>query len=779
MKLDYSHITIAQIIGAEIEGNSSVQLSSVSIDTRSIVDGSQTLFFCLKGKRDGIDFIKDAYEKGCRAFVVQQSSPIKKFADAVYLKVENPLISLQLLAQHHRESFNYPIIGVAGSSGKTIIKEWLYHFLRDEYHIVRSPKSFNSQIGVALSLLEMQDHHTLAIIESGISQVGEMDTLSKMIQPDFGVFTNLGVAHDEGFSSRSEKFAEKGKLFAKSKWVVSKNYTFDTAKNVNWENSEIQVFKTSGSTQISVKDYGLFEVNTTSQIKLDNLCNVLMVLRELNYPVNKIQFKLNILPEVIMRMETVDGKNNNTLINDAYNMDMDGLEQALIQQKEVAGDRKRVVVLAFNETFNGDLTEIHTQLNRFNPHQVLLCSKIRSTNFLSFDEVYETLQKTENSVVLFKGSYKAGLSPVINNLSLKHHQTYLEINKQALRQNLTFFRSLIKPETKLLVMVKASSYGSGSKEMSEFLEHEGVDYLGVAFADEGIDLRKTGISLPILVMNAHPSAFDDIIRHNLEPAIFSIDQLDEFTRTLILHEKTGYPVHIKVETGMNRLGFVENEIDELLTYIKSQPEIRIKSVYSHLAESDNPDKTFTFEQINRFKTYVGRIQSELNYRIDSHICNTSGIVNYPEAHFNLVRLGIGLFGVGKAPELQNALQLKTHISKINILKPSESIGYNREYRSTKEEKIAVLPVGYADGIRRVFGNEKAHVLINNQPATIVGNVCMDMCFVNVTGLDVEINQEVEIFGDTHSINLWADWAETIPYEILTSISQRVKRVWIG
>lgn len=779
MKLNYSHIDIARFAGAQTEGGTSVQISSVSIDTRSIVDGSNTLFVCLKGKRDGADFIDDAYKKGCRAFVVQQNSSFKKYADAVYLKVDNPLLALQLLAQHHRESFSYPVIGITGSAGKTIVKEWLYHFLRDEYHVVRSPKSFNSQIGVALSLLEMQKHHTLAIIEAGISQVGEMDALREMIQPNYGIFTNLGVAHEEGFSSRSEKLAEKAKLFVKSEWVVSKNYCFDSTQNINWENSEIQLSKSSGSTQLSVKNYGQFEVNFTTQTKLENLCNVLMVLRELNYPVEKIQHKLNLLPEVVMRMETVAGKNNNTLINDAYNMDMDGLEHALIQQKEVAGDRKRIVVLAFNEFFKGNLTEIHIQLNRFQPHQILLCSKNKTDNFLSFDEVYEILQQAEDSVILFKGSHKSGLTSVINNLSLKHHQTYLEINKQALRHNLTFFRGLIKKETKLLVMVKASSYGSGSKEMAEFLAHEGVDYLGVAFADEGIDLRKTGISLPILVMNAHPSAFDDIIRSNLEPAIFSVDQLDEFTRTLILHEKTGYPVHIKVETGMNRLGFVENEIDELLTYIKSQPEIRVKSVYSHLAESDNVDKTFTFEQIKRFEKYVNRIQSELNYRIDSHICNTSGIVNYPEAHFNMVRLGVGLFGVGQATELQNALQLKTHISKINTLKAGETIGYNREFKLTKEEKIAVLPVGYADGIRRVFGNEKAHVLINNQSAPIVGNVCMDMCFVNVTGLDVEINQEVEIFGDTHSINLWADWADTIPYEILTSISQRVKRVWVG
>jgi Alr-MurF fusion protein len=778
MNLHYSYTELASVFGTHCQGVSEGVITRVSIDTRSIVFGDETLFFALKGKRNGADFINEAYKKGCRAFVLDSDTHLNELKDACYFIVKNPLIALQGLASYHRKRFQIPVLGITGSAGKTITKEWLYHFLRDKYTVIRSPKSYNSQIGVALSVLELKENHTFALFEAGISQPNEMHALREMIQPTFGLFTGIGSAHSDGFADDYEKRKEKEILFSTCEWVVSKEILDNSIPLVNWDSIQVETDKETSLTHIKISDYGSFTFKGGASFQLNNIVNVLLVLKQLDYPACEIQYKLNTLPEVIMRMEMVTGKNENTLINDAYNMDMDGLENALAYQQQLAGSKKRIVVLGFGDRFDIDLEEVKDLVKRFKIETLYLCGSNSTEKFRSYKEVEEDLLGIQNSVILFKGTYQSGIAPLIHNLSRNNNQTFLEINKQSLRHNLTFFKSILQPNTKLMVMVKASSYGSGSKEMAAFLAGEGVDYLGVAFADEGIDLRKTGITLPILVMNAHSSSFDDVIRYELEPAIFSIDQLDSFTRALIFHNKTNYPIHIKVETGMNRLGFVETEMDQLIAYIKAQPEVRIQSVYSHLAESENSDQSFTTQQIHRFTRYANQLENELNYKIDRHICNTSGIVNYPEAHFELVRLGIGLFGIGTRPELKNVLQFKTHISKINQLKIGESLGYNREHVAAKEEQIAVLPVGYADGLRRIFGNQNAHVYINGNYAPIVGNICMDMCFIDVTGLNCFVNQEVELFGNNHSIQKWAKWADTIPYEMLTAISTRVKRIWI-
>lgn len=777
MNLNYSYRELAEVWDVEIP-QATGQIHSVSIDTRSLTEGNGVLFFCLKGKRNGIDFVREAYEKGCCTFVVAGTDSIPALEGAVFFVVPDVLRALQKLAVFHRRQFDLPVIGITGSAGKTIVKEWLYHFLRETYKIVRSPKSYNSQIGVALSVLEIAQQHTLGIFEAGISTVGEMKSLEEMIQPTYGVFTALGQAHDDGFESRDQKFREKSRLFLNCSGVVSTDYHFSGEHLKNSNRNEVIVEESGNKTFLQVENYGTFYSGLSGRLELDNLIITLLTLREMNFPSDQVQEKLNSLPEIVMRMETVAGKNGNILINDSYNMDMDGLEYALVRQKEIAGDSKRVVVLGFGEVFRGDINAVRELVGRYSPDVLMLCSKQNREGLLSLEEAEQLLASITEATILFKGSHKSGLAPMINRLSLKHHQTYLEINRSALRNNLGYFKGLIRNGARLMVMVKASSYGSGSREMADFLENEGVDYLGVAFADEGVELRKAGVELPIMVMNTHPAAFDDIIRYRLEPAVFSVKQLDEFTRTLILHEKSSYPVHIKLETGMNRLGFVEEELEEMITYCKSQPEIRMKSVYSHLAESDNPDRSFTQKQIERFVRNANRIQSALNYKVERHICNTSGIVNYPEAHFDMVRLGIGLFGVGKSTELQPAISLKTHISKINRLQPGETLGYNREHVATKEQEVAVLPIGYADGIHRIFGNGKASVWLQGNLAPIIGNVCMDMCFVDVTGMKAAINDEVELFGTHHSINNWATWAGTIPYEILTSLSTRVKRVWL-
>lgn len=753
-----------------------INIQQIYTDTRIMPEGKHALFVCLEAKRQGTDFIPDAYALGCRAFLVPRSytqQPV--FSDACFLQVENALLSLQKIAQAHREKFQYPVIGITGSFGKTMVKEWLYHFLQNDYHVVRSPKSYNSQIGVALSLLQMSSEHNLAVFEAGISQKGEMAALAQMIQPNIGLFTGIGNAHNAGFESHQEKWLEKAQLFASCKKVISCDSNFEGTQNVNWNG--ISTEANGQTTRITVPDYGTFEAPFVLKHQVENLKAILLLLKVLGFPASKIQDKINTLPQIAMRMELVQGKNNKLIINDAYAME--GLDEALAYLKELSFGASKIAFLGFTDDHYLLQDWFQDMLNNAQLDEVVLVSENGAVSgTISLQKAAQKMQQISNAVVLVKGQHGSVISKLIATQIQRSHPTVLEINRQALRNNLTRFKQHLKPDTKLMVMVKAAAYGVGATEMAGFLEREGIDYLGVAFPDEGVNLRKSGVQLPIMVMNSHQSAFLDVIENQLEPAIFSIEQLDEFTSELVRMGISNYPVHIKVETGMNRLGFRSEDLEALCSYLASQPEVRVQSVYSHLAESGNSDRTFTHKQLDLFNKAYVKLQAVLPYTISRHICNTDGIINYPEAHMNMVRLGIGLLGYAKLPELEHALSLSTKISKVNRIHAGESLGYDRSFVANREMEIAVLPIGYADGFRRVFGNGRGFVVVNDQQCAVLGNVCMDMCFVDVTGLNASVGDVVELIGVNVSVYDWSDWTSTIPYEIITALSSRLNRVWV-
>jgi Alr-MurF fusion protein len=782
VKLNYRIPDLVQLVqGSTKAPNLDGQVNRVSIDSRQISNAEGLAFFALSGKREGYNYVHDAYAKGCRIFVLPDSAPEPEFSSisSIVIRVPNVLQALQALAAHHRNQYHGKIIAITGSAGKTMVKEWLYFLLKNKTSVFRSPKSYNSQIGVALSLLELNNHYELAIIEAGVSQQGEMSHLQRMIRPDFGILTHMGSAHNEGFSSLEENLHERAILFSDCQWVVSRFNELNALNNTRRDAETTFTQKSVLTTNIVINGFGEFIAPFSDQIRLENLCTALAAVKQLGYTQDGLHELIANLPNVAMRMEISPGKNDTVLMNDAYNLDMDGLEQALIQQKQLAGDRKRVVVLAFKDT--SESIREHAE-HLIQQYKVDTYHSIEEANVLDAHQAghwMNILLEYPGACLLFKGTHNSGLDVLVNKLKVKHHDTFLEINKAALRNNLKVFRSKLRAGTKLMVMVKASSYGSGSRGMAEFLEQEGVDYLGVAYVDEGVELREAGVSLPIFVMNPRDTAFDEIIANQLEPAIFSLEQLDGFVRQLIAHNLRNYPIHIKLETGMNRLGFREKEIPALLDFLQAQPEVLVKSIYSHLAESDSHDRSYTTQQIARFSSYDEQIANRLGYTYMRHICNTSGILGYPEAHFDMVRLGIGLYGLAEDSQLQNALQLFTHISKVNILQPGETLGYNREHVAKTEERIAVLPIGYADGLHRLHGNGKSSVLIDGKLCKLVGNICMDMCFVDVTDQPLtQVGAQVELFGNNHPIAYWAKQANTIPYEILTSISTRVNRIWV-
>jgi alanine racemase len=776
VKLNYSISELVQMVNGKIQGSSEPRiLRNIYFDTRLFEDGRDALFLCLDAKRKGSSFIPAAYDKGCRTYLVARDTILPEFSDAAFILVDDVQNALQMMAQKHRERFSLPVIGITGSFGKTIVKEWLNHFLKDRYNLIRSPKSYNSQIGVALSVLQMNETHNLALFEVGISKPKEMERLQAMIQPTIGVFTGLGSAHDDGFSSREDKLVEKSLLFKNCPLVISEHFTFVHSENRHW--NIILVDLQADSAKIHVPGYGDFVAPFTESHKLQNLCSVLETLKALNFPKEFISEKITSLPQVVMRMEVIQGKNSNLFINDSYALD--GIPEAISFLQQMATSKAKLMFIGLKEPNEKTLKQLDLLKFDYPDLKILLVSENKIENrTIDFAEASAFLQNTQNTTVLLKGQHGSGISKIIASFILRSHPTVLEISRQALRNNLTHFKKRIRQETKLMVMVKAGAYGVGAQEMSAFLAQEGIDYLGVAFPDEGVNLRKSGVKTPIMVMNTHEASFFDVIQNDLEPAIFSLKQLDDFTAELIRLGKSKYPVHLKIETGMNRLGFRKEDLSALVNFLNSQPEIEVKSVYSHLAESGSSDKSYTRQQLERFDQAVALLQDALPKNVLKHICNTDGIINYPEAHFDMVRLGIGLLGYAKLPGLEHAVSIKTKISKINTIKKGESLGYDRSFIADRDMRIAVLPIGYADGFRRHFGNEKGFVFVENQRCKVLGNVCMDMCFVDVSGINCKENSEVELISENITVYDWAAWAQTIPYEVITSLSSRLNRIWV-
>ncbi|MCB0776744.1 MAG: alanine racemase [Chitinophagaceae bacterium] len=790
----YTAKDIATIINADLHLVNETAVTEIVIDSRKIQSPEQSVYFALNGlSRDGHSFIQDAYDEGVQNFVVSQVIDYKKFPKASFLKVEDTLAALQLLTATHRKRFSIPVIGITGSNGKTIVKEWLFQLLQPEYNIVRSPRSYNSQIGVPLSVWQMNETHTLAIFEAGISRSGEMEKLEKVIQPTIGLFTNIGEAHSEGFTSQEQKLKEKEILFVNARRPASLritaikpegNYSVVTAQNEDHpESTSIRIpFRDNASIQNAVT------------------CWQLMLM--MGYDDEVIKTRMALLEPVNMRLELKKAINGCYVINDSYSADLTSFEIALnFLDQQSSGSGKTVILSDFLQSAIADQELYDKVIAALQKHAIrkVIAIGSRIVKFISIlreegieVEIYDSTDEfidhfrfstLKDEFILVKGARRFGFERIVQELEQKAHGTVMEINLSAIIHNLKEHQEHLKPGTKVMAMVKAFAYGSGGAEIAGILQFHKVDYLGVAYADEGIELRKAGIHLPIMVMNPEENTFESIVEYNLEPELYSLTMLRSFSRFLVSQGLKNYPVHLEIETGMNRLGFSEEEADELAGIIKSTGLIKVKSIFSHLVASEEPElDTFTLEQAEKFSSIAGRIQKYLDYNILIHIANSAAAIRHPELQMDMIRLGIGLYGIDNTRsdklKLQTVTTLKSTVAQIKNIKKGESVSYNRRTIMEKDSVIATIRIGYADGYPRRLGNAKGFVVIKGKLVPVAGTVCMDMLMADITGIEnVNEGDEVIIFGDQLPVTELADWAGTIPYEIMTGISQRVKRVY--
>jgi alanine racemase len=801
------------IIKAQWIGQNDVAvIDYISIDSRSLQNDANTLFFALTGpNHDGHKYLDELIVKGVRYFVVSQIPEALK-DKANFLLVENTLEALQKMAAYYRSLFEFPIIGITGSNGKTIVKEWLNFLLSPDYNIIRSPKSYNSQVGVPLSILGINENHNLGIFEAGISMTNEMEKLQKIIRPTLGILTNIGSAHDEGFTSIAEKIKEKLKLFtAVNVLILNKNKTINAFVNPKTKTFCWSSDDKSADVFITKKNHGdLTELQVTyqedtypitipfqDQASVENAIHCMMVMIYFGYNHKVIQTRMALLYPVEMRLKVKNGINNCTIIDDSYSSDFQSLKIALDFLENQKQHKKKTLILS--DIFQSGLSneELYSQVS-----QLIISNKIsrvigigetivqfknkfiNSSSFLNvaqFTEAFDTLN-FENETILIKGARDFHFEEIVSMLEEKTHETILEINLNAISHNLNFFKSKLAPKTKIMVMVKAFGYGNGGFEIAKLLEHHKVNYLGVAFADEGIALKSAGITVPIMVMNPETTSFAAIIQHRLEPEIYSIKGLKAFLKIAEQKKLKQFPIHLKLDTGMHRLGFEEENLAELIQILKGNDTVQIASVLSHMATSDDLEHhTFAQGQIALFEKLSGQLLAALQIKPIRHLLNTSGISNYPQGQYDMVRLGIGLYGISNDEDEQKELErvgtLKSIISQIRTIGAGESVGYGRRFIAAQPTKIATIPIGYADGIRRSWGNEVGYVTIQGKKAPIVGSVCMDMLMVDVTNIDCKEGNTVIIFGENPTVNYIAKQLQTIPYEILTSISQRVKRVF--
>ncbi len=795
--MGYSINTIANILSLQTNEQRDLHIAYLVTDSRKIVFPNETLFFAIKGpRRNGIDFIASAYAKGVRCFVVDEPVDQNAFLDACFLLVPNALAALQQIASYHRKQFSIPVIGITGSNGKTIVKEWLYQMLSHQHNIVRSPRSYNSQIGVPLSVWQMNASHTLGIFEAGISTTGEMTNLEKIIQPTIGVLTSIGEVHSEGFENKEQKLQEKSLLFKHASTIVD-------SREIKILNQE----KGNGTTKVHFlyKHWELeLTIPFTDAISIQNALTCSAVLLHLGYEQSAIQDSVLLLEPVEMRMQLRKGINNCFVLNDSYSNDIISLELALNFLQEQAGDQPKTVILSDIVQSNQENNLLYQSvINLLIKTGVKNCYFIGAsfTDFLhrlsanQFPFEYKTFLSTEQFIhsmnhhsfqqeyILLKGARVFEFEQIAHWLEQQVHQTVLEINLTAMVQNLKTYQSLLKPKTKLMAMVKAFSYGSGAGEVARRLQQQQVDYLAVAYADEGVELRKAGISLPIMVMSPDENTFDSLINYNLEPEIFSVELFAAFYQYIQKEGLKQYPIHLKLNTGMNRLGFDLIELPALLNQLKGQDQLIVQSVMSHLVASEDPvQDAFTANQVEQFNTACDSIESALGYSFIKHIANTAAIIRNPSYQLDMVRLGIGLYGVDSASSnqlnLQTVASLKSTVAQVRKVKAGDTVGYGRKGMIDRDSIIATIRIGYADGYSRKLSNGVGNVFVRGTMAPIVGNICMDMCMIDVTDIQgVVAGDVVEIFGTHISVQTLAKQAGTIPYEIMTGISQRVKRVY--
>ncbi len=830
VSIDYTINEIAAICkGNWLNKNSSVTAPSyLSLDSRKISFPETTVFFAIRNPHHNANlFIENLYERGVRNFVTdEQSFALEKFSLANIILVDDTVSALQTLAVHHRNKFlkeDLPVIGITGSNGKTIIKEWLNQLLENKFSIARSPKSFNSQIGVPLSVLNIDANNDLAIFEAGISQPGEMKNLEKIIKPTLGIFTNIGNAHDEGFKSRKEKINEKLVLFRNVKQLIfcaDDEILMKQIKSFQQKNINVQLFswgkKSDNILQIKEIKKGdsscsietvyqrkkvVIEIPFTDEASVQNAIHCLSVLFVLKKNTEEELARFKSLYPIAMRLEMKQGINHCNIINDSYSNDLYSLGIALDFLSQQKQHKTHTLILSDILQSGMEPQKLYSQVSSLLPQknidsfygvgtdifsQQKEFSEIKNKSFFKSTEDFLHnihVSNFQDETILIKGARQFEFEKISHLLEPKVHQTVLSINLNAIVFNLKKYKEKLKPETKVMAMVKAFSYGSGSYEIASVLEFNKVDYLAVAYADEGVELRKAGITLPIMVMNIDNGTFDSILNYNLEPEIFSFALLNDFTIFLKKSEIEDYPVHLKIDTGMHRLGFMENEIDLLCKKISDNDFVKVKSVFSHLAASEDPKQDdFTSFQFSIFKNCCSKIEKALGYSFLKHISNTSGISRHPDLQMDMVRLGIGLYGIDGNMQMQKQLKnvstLTTTISQIKKIKAGETVGYGRMGKVEKDSIIAVVRIGYADGYSRTLGNGKGKMLVKNKLVPVFGNVCMDMAMLDVSAIkNLKEGDEVIVFGEALSLQMLSFWAQTIPYEMMTGISQRVKRVY--
>ncbi len=807
----YSLHQISLIVGGQLLGDGEVVVSQIVYDTRRIQQPQAALFFALKtAGADGHDYVADAYKKGVRSFVLSKPTSLE---DANCILVEDTLVALQTVAGWHRSKFSIPVIGITGSNGKTVVKEWLNVLLGPEYQIVRSPKSFNSQIGVPLSVWGMEPQHTLGLFEAGISQPGEMEKLQRIIQPTIGVLTNIGEAHSEGFRSREEKLQEKLKLFTNAEVVIgeAKNLASLPNKKFTWSRSEEATLKIlhekkKGETTIIEAEYNrhphILAVPFTDDASIENCITCWCVLLYFGIRQELIQERMNSLHSIDMRLQLAHAINDCLLINDSYSADVTSLRIALdFMAQQSAGLKRTVILSGFAEsgkTAEELYGEIGSLLNQYKIEKLIAIGEniggrigaalepsIALQSFVNTENFLQNFKSSDyhREIILLKGARRAGFERIAQAFEEKQHGTVLQINLSALTHNLKEYQKRLKPSTKIMAMVKAFSYGSGSAEIASVLQFNNVAYLGVAYADEGVDLVQAGITLPIMVMNAEPSSFATIVEHNLQPVIYSIALLQNFEAYINGQGLQDYPVHLEIETGMNRLGFALDEVEELAKHLAAASSLKVQSVFSHLAGSEDPaEDNFTQQQSERFTTAVGILSQHISYSFLKHISNSAAIVRHPKLQMDMVRLGIGLYGVEPdaedALDLQAVATLRSTVAQIKELKSGESVSYNRRGVVHRDSRIATVRIGYADGYSRRFGAGVGKMMINGKAAPVIGTVCMDMTMLDITDIDgVKEGDDVIVFGAALPVQDVAAMIGTIPYEIMTGVSQRVKRVY--
>lgn len=824
--MKYSIEKITTLIGAHRYGAVNANIAFLLTDSRSLAFPEETLFFALRSARnDGQRYIEDLYKRGVRAFVVEDSPETKGWdktmVDANFLVVPSALAALQRLAERHRDEFDIPIVGITGSNGKTVVKEWLYQILMPSMHVTRSPRSYNSQIGVPLSVWKLNEGSEVGLFEAGISEPGEMQKLTDIIQPTIGILTTLGTAHQENFRSMEEKCSEKLLLFSTCKTLIypaDNDIVFRTLKKSNFSGKTLgwsmkdenapffvkELTKAANSTQVRYVFDGKeasYTLPFISEASIENSITCAVAALHIGLTTDEVAQRMEHLEPVAMRLEVKEGRNGCTLINDSYNSDLASLDIALDfmhRRPDHRGRRHTLILSDIQQTgltpreLNGEITDMLVRrgvdrLIAIGPqlydtfdarHQPFTVELFPSTEEFLQSSCFNLIR---NEVVLIKGARQFGFDRITEQLVEKEHETTLEVNLSAVVANLNWYRSKMKKGTKLVCMIKADGYGAGAVEIAKTLQDHQVDYLAVAVADEGVALRKAGITANIMIMNPEMTTFKTMFDYDLEPEVYSFRLLEALHNAARKEGITGWPIHIKLDTGMRRLGFDPiNDMPRLIDELTTQSALTPRSVFSHFVGSDSDDfDEFSAKQFDLYTKGADALQKAFPHHILRHMCNSAAIEHFPERQMDMCRLGLGLYGINPRTNeiLNNVATLKTTILQMHNAKKGDSIGYSRRTKLEKDSVIAAIPIGYADGLNRHLGNRKGYCLVNGQKAPYVGNICMDVCMIDVTGIDCKEGDSVEIYGDHLPVTVLSDLLDTIPYEVLTGVSNRVKRVY--